>query len=281
MKFPTQCPNCGSAATRSRSVVYKSGTSNYSGRNSSGGLSFGSKKFNPRFWFGSGSHSGTRQSILAREAGPITAVPSLGLLIFGFILFRENFYPVAIFLVIVWFFIAFYLNNKKYSKEWVCSKCGCFFDPEKIFLNYSLNRSNIISEELVRLSYSIYYPNTEDERSESLEKADILLREAENYNIINTSENLSKLRNDIDLINKLKYTIILLEKSDKSFLSKDRKSEVEYLLEALHSLIKIQITNEIFDSFRFVSAVTKKRWTVKYLKKRIVDAGYIPEKSNL
>lgn len=100
MKTPTQCPNCGSRATRSRQVVYESGTSRHSGRSSSRGLSFGlSGRRNTRLGFWSGSYSGTRQSIIAQNAGPLPIITGLGLLILGLILVGGGSGHAAILLV--------------------------------------------------------------------------------------------------------------------------------------------------------------------------------------
>lgn len=240
-------------------------------------MSFGfSKKRNPRLWFGRGTHSGTRQTILAQQAGPLPAIPSLGLLVLGFFIFKEIFIPVAVVLVILWFLYAYFYNKKNYLKEWVCSKCGYFFEPEKLYLDNINTRSIEISKELIPLSYLLYYPKTENERNESIKRAKILLQEIEKIGKIDAIKNFDKLKNDIILINDLGYVLLQLDKADKSFFRIDKKNEVNSLVEALHSLIKIKITNEKFDSFCFVSAITNKAWTVKYLKKRLVDAGYIP-----
>ena len=134
-KTPIRCPECGSTSVRKRDVVYKSGTSYYSGRSSTHGISFGlSGKLRPRAWLGGGSSSGKRQSIRAQEAERFPFWPSI---LIAFLIYITNvesntysrwdwfWIGFSILLFIIAFFDFF-----KYHEQWMCGKCGTQFVPE-------------------------------------------------------------------------------------------------------------------------------------------------------
>lgn len=89
-----------------------------------------------------------------------------------------------------------------------------------------------------------------------------------------------KSKIDIILLEKLKYTLKYLERSDAKFISKDLKSEIKYLLEALNSLVNLKIKVSKFDSFNFKSEIRKRCWTVSYIKQRLLNAGFEPNRNN-
>jgi len=278
MKLNTNCPYCGSTATRSRTVVYSSGTSKFSGRTSSRGISFNlSGRKRPRIWLGSGNFTGVRQSLMAQSAGPMPFLPSLFLIMVVFLFSGPQVGPLIIFALVLWFIYSFYYNNTKYINEWVCGKCGTFFDPKKNFEYQIASRCNEIASELNQLAYKIYYPSTEHERAYSVHRASLLLDEIEKIGDVDTIKNFDAIKNDLSLLNNFKPILRLLDKADASFLRNDRRNEVKWLLEALHLMIKMKVSRIKFDSFGFNSEVTNNKWTINYLKKRLIDAGYKPK----
>lgn len=277
MKLHTKCPYCGSSATRSRTVVYSSGTSTFSGRSSSRGISFNlSGRKRPRIWLGSGNFTGVRQSLIAQSAGPIPYFPCLFLIVVVFLLSGPQAAPLLVIALALWFVFSFYHNNTRYLNEWVCGKCGTFFDPKKIFEYQISSRCNEIASELNQLAYKIYYPNTEHERTRSVQRASSLLDEIEKIGNVDKIKDFDEIKNDISLLKKFKPVLLFLDKADASWLRNDRKKEIKWLLEALHLLIKMKVSRIKFDSFGFNSEVTNNKWTINYLKKRLIDAGYIP-----
>jgi hypothetical protein len=278
MNLQTRCPNCGSSATRSRSAVYQSGTATYSGRSSSSGISFNLfKRRRPRLWFGSGSHSGTRQNLMARSAGPMPFLPSLYVIIILFLIYGAENSRIIIGALILWIIVSFYYNNTRYVNEWICTKCGCFFDPKIHFENNIASKRNKITNELNRLSYQIYYPAKEVDRITSIQRANVLLRELERLGENETIKNYDEMKADFSLLNSFKPILLLLDKADSCLLRQDKKNEIKSLLEALHLLIKMKASRKKFDSFGFISELTKKKWTVNYLKRRLIEAGYTPK----
>lgn len=278
MKLNTNCPYCGSTATRSRTVVYSSGTSKFSGRTSSRGISFNlSGRKRPRIWLGSGNFTGVRQSLMAQSAGPMPFLPSLFLIMVVFLFSGPQVGPLIIFALVLWFIYSFYYNNTKYINEWVCGKCGTFFDPKKNFEYQIASRCNEIASELNQLAYKIYYPSTEHERAYSVHRASLLLDEIEKIGKVDTVKNFDAIKNDLSLLNNFKPILRLLDKADACFLRNDRRNEVKWLLEALHLMIKMKVSRIKFDSFGFNSEVTNNKWTINYLKKRLIDAGYKPK----
>ena len=154
-KTPIRCLECGSTAVRKRKVVHKSGTSHYSGRSSTHGLSFGlSGKLRPRAWLGGGSHSGKRQSIIAQEVEPFSFWPSIVITILV-VLFRSEGEPYSAW---AWFWFALsallflmaVFDYFTYQKEWLCGKCGARFIPEVLDTspqNKSTENKSTIKEE--------------------------------------------------------------------------------------------------------------------------------------
>ncbi len=136
-KTPIKCPECGSASVRKRDVVYKSGTSHYSSRSSTRGISFGlSGKMRPRAWLGGGTQSGKRQSIKAQEAEAFPFWPSIVITVLV-VIFNTEGEPYSGW---AWFwfslsallFLMAIFDYFSYQKEWVCGKCGAKFIPETI-----------------------------------------------------------------------------------------------------------------------------------------------------
>ena len=129
------CPHCGSTSARSRPEVYSSGTSHYSGRSSTQGLSFGlSKNPRPRLWLGRGSSSGKRQSIKAQYAARFPFYP--GMLLAAFIYFPHDqntayseweSWGIAISVLMT---VCALYSLYCYFHEWMCSRCSYTFTPK-------------------------------------------------------------------------------------------------------------------------------------------------------
>ena len=134
-KHSLRCPECGSTSTRRREVVHKSGTSYYSGRSRGRGFSFGlSRRSRPRLWFGSGSHRGKRQNVLAQELEPIPIVPPALVLLFIYIfhpLWGIGAFTGIVILFCVLMLVAGFVDIGRYRDEWVCSRCDSRFIPKK------------------------------------------------------------------------------------------------------------------------------------------------------
>ena len=123
---PTRCPYCKSTATRSREMVYKTGTSHSSGRSRTSGVSFSlTGKARPQIWIGGGRSTSKRQNIMAQEAEQST-LPIWPSFIIAFI-----YPPIGIILAVVWVVIAVMSNDdEEYKTQWICSKCGTYFIPK-------------------------------------------------------------------------------------------------------------------------------------------------------
>ncbi len=133
-KTPIRCPECSSTAVRRREVVHKSGTSIYSGRSSTRGLSFAlTGNSRPRGWFGGGSNSGKRQSIRAEEAEPMPFWPAIVIPILIFLFRGENgLYGLWSWLGFAFsglWFLGAVADFFAYQDQWLCSKCGAAFIP--------------------------------------------------------------------------------------------------------------------------------------------------------
>lgn len=166
-KTPIRCSECGTTAVRLRDLVYKTGTSTYSGKSSTIGISVGlTKKHRPRVWLGRGSQSGRRHTLRARDARPLSLLPPtiMGIIIIiifilptmqnasvgtsGFLIFGLVFSGV-------WFMVALF-DRSRYKKEWMCNKCGALFIPG-------------ISE-VVEDNHSTTNPPEDESNMETLEK---------------------------------------------------------------------------------------------------------------
>jgi hypothetical protein len=127
-----RCPECGSTAVRKREVVFKTGTSYYSGRSSSVGFSFPlSKRGSLRGWTGGGSHSGKRQSATAQEASRLPFWPAI-IVLAAVYLFgggQSNFgmwSMLGVIFSVLWLIVAI-KDLLDYPRDWLCSKCGIRF----------------------------------------------------------------------------------------------------------------------------------------------------------
>ena len=123
---PTRCPYCKSTATRSREMVYKTGTSHSSGRSRTSGVGFNlTGKARPRIWFGGVRSTSKRQNIMTKEAEQST-LPIWPSVILSFI-----YPPIGIILAVLWVVVAIMSNDdEEYRSQWICSKCGIYFIPE-------------------------------------------------------------------------------------------------------------------------------------------------------
>ncbi len=272
-----KCPNCNSTAVRSREAVYKAGTANYSGRSSSSGLSFGlTRKRNPRLWFGGSSHSGTRQSLKAQDAAPL---PVFSVVIIIPILYLFGSDTGGILGLIVSFFWIVYAskhNTENYEKEWVCSKCGYFFDPKKYLVELNQIRSSEIKAEIDKLIPFTISGGTKAQRKKNCQTVIRLIDEFHtNSNSLPTNR-FDELRKKMEFRIRIADVLDFLDKADAKHFLKDNKSEIKYLLQALHALISLKVSNKDFNSLQAESVTTGNLWTVKYLKKRLLKAGYNP-----
>lgn len=133
---PVKCPECGSGAVRRRELVHKAGTSVFSGKSSSSGFSFGIfGRARPRVWFGSGRHSGQRQSFRAREAQPLPLWPAILLPALIFLFQGQGqpfeFWSWAGFIVSGFWLMGALSDWSNYKEQWLCNKCGARFTPAK------------------------------------------------------------------------------------------------------------------------------------------------------
>lgn len=120
----TNCPHCGSSQTRSRDVVYKTGTSISRSSGGFAGIGFGRGR-RTSFWLGKSWRSGKRQTLLAQDAEPLSIVAPIPLIIFAFLFGGEMF---GFFLIVGWLLIAIG-SSWNYEDEWICKKCGTKFIP--------------------------------------------------------------------------------------------------------------------------------------------------------
>ena len=153
MQFKSlRCPKCNSTAVHRREMVYKSGTSVYSGNSSNIGFSFGfNRPSNPRAWLGKGSHSGRRQSILAQEAQRFPYLPSF-LILFFIVVFCGN--PET-YSGWVWGWLVFSIlllitaisDHRDFKRQWLCNKCGKAFIPQIFKSKESVHQGLLVKEE--------------------------------------------------------------------------------------------------------------------------------------
>ncbi len=262
------CPNCSSKAIRSRRAVYEGGTSNYRGRRSTNGMSFGfGKNFRPRLYFGGGRHSGVRQSVIAQKAAPVPMW--LGLPVFLIIFFISSSFAISSVIALSWATFAFFINAQFFEKEWICSKCGEMFDPEKIRL------LGIVSE-VQNLLPHINSGESKQKRKNSAAKVIELLDELESSNLQHTIKDFHNLKEKLSIVLKSTDALDLLDKADKAHFLKNKNQEIKHLLEALYSLRKNQVTVRQFDSLKAKSEITGEIWTINLIKKKILEAGYVP-----
>lgn len=262
------CPNCSSKTIRSRRAVYEGGTSNYRGRHSSSGMSFGfGKNFRPRLYFGGGRHSGVRQSVIAQKAAPVTMW--LGLPVFLIIFFVSSSFTISTVIALAWATFAFFYNEQSFEKEWICSKCGVVFDPEKI-------RPLEIASEVRNLLPYINSGESKQKRKNNAAKVIELLDELESSNLQHTVNDFYDFKEKMSIVLKSTDALDLLDKADRAHFLKDKDQEIKYLLEALYSLRKNQVTVRQFDSLKVKSETTGEIWTINLIKKKMLEAGYVP-----
>lgn len=118
------CPCCGSSTVRSRMMIYKGGTSVYSGGSSGWGLGFRRKR-RPSIWLSYKKISGRRQTLLAKENTPVSLFPHPIIIIFC--LLATSTLCTAI-LISVWLYVAL-LSRERFKTEFRCIKCGAIFIP--------------------------------------------------------------------------------------------------------------------------------------------------------
>lgn len=262
------CPNCSSKTIRSRRAVYEGGTSNYSGRHSSSGMSFGfGKNFRPRLYFGGGRHSGVRRSVIAQKAAPVPMW--LGVPVFLIILFASSSFAISTVIALAWATFSLFINEQSFEKEWICSKCGVVFDPEKI-------RHFEISSGIRTLLPHINSGESKQKRKNSAAKIIELLAELESLNLQHTIKDFYDLKEKLPIVFKATDALDLLNKADKGHFLKDKNQEIKHLLEALYSLRKNQVTVRQFDSLKAKSETTGEIWTINLIKKKMLEAGYVP-----
>lgn len=123
------CPNCGSKSVKSRVMVTRLGTSVYSGGTRFAGISFSKRGSRP--WVGGSSISGARQSVNARDAGPLPLFLPIWILILATILGGQEALVAA---CLLWFILSI-SSRAAYNKEWLCNQCGDRFIPESLAKN--------------------------------------------------------------------------------------------------------------------------------------------------
>lgn len=271
MGLSVSCPNCGSKTVRSRQSVYESGTSIYRGRHSNSGMSFSiGKNFKPRFYTGGGRHSGTRQSLIAQRAAPVPVIIGFPIVILVYF-FTSGSVQITIASAIAWAAFAILMNRNSYDKEWICSKCGAMFDPDKTKL-YA------ISSEISKLLQEIKYGKNKQEIGKKASRVIDLMNELEVNGFHHTVSDFHELKNKMSVLLKISDAADLLDKADKAHFMKNKKQEINFLLEALYSLRSHQTTVREFDSYGLKSEITGEIWTVNLIKKKLLQAGYNPPK---
>ena len=138
------CPNCGSKSVKSRVMVTRLGTSVYSGGTRFAGISFG--KRGSRSWFGGSSNNGVRQSVNARDAGPLPLFPPIWILLLVAILGGQK---AFIALCLLWFILSM-CSIAAYNKEWLCNQCGDKFIPESLAKNRTV--TTVQNVNLIRMN---------------------------------------------------------------------------------------------------------------------------------
>lgn len=270
MAIQTKCPNCHSTAVRSRRAVYEDCTSNYRGRHTNNGMSFGfGKNFRPRLYFGGGGHSGTRKSLVAQKAAPVPMW--VGLPIFLIICLFTLSFIISLIIALAWAAFAFYINEQSFEKQWICSKCGEMFDPEKI-------KPLAIESEIRSLLPVINSEESKIKRKKNIFRLIELMNELEisghQYDVSNFYELKEKLPTVLNTID----AVDLLTKAEKAHFMGNKKQVIKYLLEALYSLRSNQVTVRQFNSLEIKDSNTGEILTINLIKKKILEAGYVPPK---
>jgi len=67
-----------------------------------------------------------------------------------------------------------------------------------------------------------------------------------------------------------------MDKADKKHVLRNKKTAAKHLLEAIYLLKKNETTVKEFDSLKMKSEITGEPWTIDYVKKRLLKAGYRP-----
>lgn len=132
----TQCPNCGSGATKSRIAAHELGTRESQVKRSYSGTSFGRRA---GFFFGSSRSRGSSQSLFAKRAGP-TESSLLAVLLIGVIIalaLKHYSVAFALFAILVLALFATRGSGDSYLTEWICMKCGSIFSPRSADANAS------------------------------------------------------------------------------------------------------------------------------------------------
>jgi hypothetical protein len=105
-----------------------------------------------------------------------------------------------------------------------------------------------------------------------------LLNALENMGRSYLFSNFEELRWKMKIVLKTADALDYLDKADKQNFFNKKKIEINYLFEALYSLKKEKVTIKEFNSLQAKSEITGQTWTVDYIKRRLLSAGYTPTK---
>ncbi len=150
------------------------------------------------------------------------------------------------------------------------------YEKRKIAEARHAERIERIVEKIRRLLPSIEPQNS---------KATIKRSAGQAINLLDELEELGEKRQVIDFDEWRRYLALIVKTADAAdylkkagkhrFLS-DTQKEKTCLLSALHSLIEMKVTNSEFDSLLLEDSTTGVKWTVKGIKKRLLECGYTP-----
>ena len=105
-----------------------------------------------------------------------------------------------------------------------------------------------------------------------------LLNALENIGKSHFDNNFAGLREQVNVVLKTADAIDYLDKADKQYFLNKKKMEIKYLLEAIYSLRIMKVTSQEFNSLQVKCEITGQTWSVDYIKRRLLDAGYNPTK---
>jgi hypothetical protein len=251
------CPNCGSKAVRSRRAVYESGSSNYKGRQSTSGMSFGfGKNFRPRFYFGGGSHSGTRQSLFAQKVAPVPMW--LGLPIFVIIFLISASFTAGIIFAVLWAGFAFYINEQSFEKEWVCNKCSAVFKPDEALLIGVSKKYKQIGQKVDRIYEEVNNSTDNSFRTKKLKELEKIFIELNNISDDEVAGYSEGDRKNIKILkDRIRFLQAFVKKSEIAELvpliisgeSKLKRKNAAIMVEKLLSEIKALGQKSIIENF--------------------------------
>jgi len=140
------------------------------------------------------------------------------------------------------------------------------------------NRSANMYNEIISLVPKVEVQPNKSLRKKYANKIIALLNALENMGRSYLFSNFEELRWKMKIVLKTADALDYLDKADKQNFFNKKKIEINYLFEALYSLKKEKVTIKEFNSLQAKSEITGQTWTVDYIKRRLLSAGYTPTK---